>query len=283
MHTDLTGPFNKTADGNMYIIILRCRLTKYIIIKAIPGKTEGVVREALKEEFERYGYPRKLVTDRGREFSVEKLKALLKNNREDAQLKTITPQAPRVNGEAENAMRTIKDILGVYLNRFQNNWDKHLSSIQSVMNSYESAATGYTPNFLFYGREVPQQDEAFLDTLTTQRSVQQYGRDKQEVMKFIWEEVATRLSTVNVDKFNRAPAKRLEFKPYKVDDFVFVKRIPRKLYRSNQEERNYVLSRKLQHRYCGPFRIIEKLSDVTYIVDMYGKAKTSHVINMKHV
>jgi hypothetical protein len=197
VHADLTGPFNETEDGNNYIVVRRCRLTKYIIIKAIRGKTEQTVRKALTEEFERYRYPLKLVTDRGKEFSIDKLKALLRNNRPDAQLKTITPQAPRV-------------------------------------------------------------------------------------MKFIWEEVATRLSTINVDRFNKPPTKRLEFKPYSIGDFIFIKRIPRRLYKNKQDKKQYILSRKLQHSYCGPFRIIEKLSDVAYIVDMYGKAKTSHIINVKH-
>ena len=99
-------------------------------------------------------------------------------------------------------------------------------------------------------------------------------------MNYLWEEVAIKLST-NVDKFNTKPKKSLEFVPYNPGDFVYVKRIPRKFYKSKNEKQKYVSSRKLQFRYSGPFQIVERKSIVSYQVDIHGKKRPIHVINMK--
>jgi hypothetical protein len=66
-----------------------------------------------------------------------------------------------------------------------------------------------------------------------------------------------------------------------VEDFVFIKRIPRKTYKNKNEEERYINSRKLQYRYTGPFMILEKRSDVSYVLDIHGKARPIHAINMK--
>jgi hypothetical protein len=211
---------------------------------------------------------------------MDKLNRLIKDRRPEAKLKRISPNAPRVNGEAENAMRQIKDILSAYVNNYQDNWDEHLLEIQAIMNSMVSDATGYTPNFMVFGRELPNIDESALDEIGP-KDRRKFGKEKSEVLKYIWDEVATKLTTVNVDKFNKSVSKKLEFIPYKEGDFIYIKRIPRKFFKHKNESIKYVLSRKYQHRYCGPFIILKKNNDVSYTVDMYGKSRGIHVTNMK--
>ena len=216
VHADLTGPFPKTARGNTQLLVLRDRLSKYIVLTPLSGKKANTVRPEMSKVFRTYGYPNKLITDRGKEFTLNNMKLLLKERRSDAQAKAITPQAPRVNGEAENAMRYIKDILVAYINKFHNNWDENLSEVQSFLNSFTSDATGYSPNFLMFARELPQADETYMSSLTP-KEISAFPKDLKETMEYLWEEVAVKLST-NVDKFNSIPRKPLKFSPLYVPE-----------------------------------------------------------------
>jgi hypothetical protein len=275
-HADCTGPFNMTKKGNKYILILRDRLSKYIILIPIKDRKADIVTKELREVFLTFGFPKKLVTDRGTEFSLKKLEPLLQEKRSDAKLKRTSPVAPRANGEAENAMRIIKDILVAYINKYQDNWDEHLKEIQFIMNSYVSDATGYSPNMMIFSRELPCPDETYLDNKKGARTKQ-----AAEVMKYIWEEVANKLATVNVDKFNQRVREPLVFEPFEVEDFVYIKRIPRKFYKTKDESEKYISSRKLQYRYAGPYMVVQKNSDVSYVLDIHGSRRTIHAINMK--
>jgi hypothetical protein len=235
------------------------------------------VRDKLRDVFLTFGFPKKLVTDRGTEFSLKNLEALLQEKRSDAKLKRVSPVAPRANGEAENAMRLIKDILVSYINKYQDNWDEHIKEIQSIMNSYSSDATGgYSPNYILFSRELPSPEETFLDHKRGMKV-----QEKAAVMRYLWDEVATRLTTINVDRFNQRPKEPLTFVPYEVEDFVYIKRIPRKFYKSREESDKYISSRKLQFRYAGPYMVVQKNSDVSYVLDIHGTKRSIHAINMK--
>ena len=276
-HADITGPFNQTRKGNKYLLVIRDRLSKFIILIPLKEKKAEVIRDHLREVFLTFGFPRKLITDRGTEFSLKKLDALLKEKRSDAKVKRISPVAPRANGEVENAMRTIKDILVSYINKFQDNWDENIKEIQSIMNSYSSDSTGgYTPNFVIFSRELPSPEETYLEAKKSAK-----GKEKEEMMRYIWEEIATKLTTVNVDRFNQIPREPLTFIPYEVEEFAYIKRIPRKYYKTKEETERYVSSRKLQYRYAGPYLIVKKNSDVSYMLDIHGEKRSIHAINMK--
>ena len=130
---------------------------------------------------------------------------------------------------------------------------------------------------MIFARELPGPDETYLDNKKGARTKQ-----VAEMMKYIWDEVATKLTTVNVDRFNQKVREPLTFEPYEVEDFVFVKRIPRKFYKTRDESDRYVSSRKLQYRYAGPYMVVQKNSDVSYVLDIHGQKRTIHAVNMKH-
>jgi hypothetical protein len=277
-HADTSGPYNMTKNGNKWLLILRDRLSKFLILMPIKEKKADIVRKELKDQFLTFGFPKKLVTDRGTEFSLKDLGPLIRQKRPEGKHKRISPIAPRVNGEAENAMRYIKDVLVAFINKYQDNWDEHIKEIQFILNSFISDATGYSPNFVVLGRELATIDETYLENKTRGKPAEYV-----EMMQYIWEEIATKVATTNVEKFNKVVTAPLKFKPYEVNEFAFVKRVPRKCYKNKQDEERYVSSRKLQYRYAGPFMILEKKSDVSYILDIHGKAKPMHAINMKPV
>ena len=49
--------------------------------------------------------------------------------------------------------RSIEQVLRCYVTARQTNWDVLLPLCEFVLNSTKSAATGYTPAYVLYGRE----------------------------------------------------------------------------------------------------------------------------------
>ena len=85
----------------------------------------------------------------------------------------------------------------------------------------------------------------------------------------------------NVEEMQHRKREPLLFKEFIEGDYVFMKYIPRRFYRDDVRKKRYKLSRKLQIRYVGPYRIIKKFSPVLYQVDINNKLKTVHAINLK--
>ena len=50
--------------------------------------------------------------------------------------------------------RTLNSLLGKVVSDRQTDWDDHLPYVADALRASPSKATGYSPNFLFFGREV---------------------------------------------------------------------------------------------------------------------------------
>jgi hypothetical protein len=80
---------------------------------------------------------------------------------------------------------------------------------------------------------------------------------------------------------NRPPLERLEFKPYEVGDFFYLRVVPKSTYKSKDEEEALKLSAKLQFRYCGPYMVTEVVLPILYKANIHGVVTTVHAVNMK--
>ena len=90
--------------------MIQDRLRKFVILILIKERKADIVKDKLRELFLTFGFPKKLVIDR--RFSSKNLKALLQEKRSDT-LKRVSPVAPRVNGEAENKISYVLDIIHI--------------------------------------------------------------------------------------------------------------------------------------------------------------------------
>ncbi|CAI6345947.1 unnamed protein product [Macrosiphum euphorbiae] len=69
VHADHVGPFVTSTEGNRYILVLVDNLTKYVCLFPVTDtSTEGVLY-VMDEFINRFGLPRKLITDRGSCFT----------------------------------------------------------------------------------------------------------------------------------------------------------------------------------------------------------------------
>jgi hypothetical protein len=65
---DLQGKFPVTPRGNAYILIVKCYLSKFFLVRPIPTKEAEVVALKLYKVYCEFGFVKAYITDQGKEF-----------------------------------------------------------------------------------------------------------------------------------------------------------------------------------------------------------------------
>ncbi|UYV82719.1 hypothetical protein LAZ67_22000665, partial [Cordylochernes scorpioides] len=157
---DLLGRFPTSEGGNRWIIVCTDYLTKYAITKALPtSESMEVAKFFIEDVILKHGAPRELITDRGRNFTSSMISDL--NNQCRITHRKTTAYHPQTNGLTERLNKTIADMLSMYVDVNQKDWDRILPFVTFAYNTAKQESTGFTPFFLVHGREA----ETPLDVL----------------------------------------------------------------------------------------------------------------------
>ena len=144
---DLVGPF----PGEIYIMTVvdyRSKWPEAIVLKRITS--ESIVT-ALADIFARFGNPKVLITDNGRQFVAEEFQDFMKAN--GIQHRRVSPYFPQANGQVERFHRYLKhSIRAAELDGLS--WTEVLPTILQVYRSTPHAGTNMTPAKLFLNREI---------------------------------------------------------------------------------------------------------------------------------
>ena len=96
-----------------------------------------------------------------------------------------------------------------------------------------------------------------------------------------WEGTTARAQE-NTARGNRAGrAQGLQFREYEVGEQFYRKRNRVRVFKSAQDKETYKINLKLQARYEGPYKIVDKISAVVYVADIDGVKKRVYAVNMK--
>ena len=152
MSMDITGPHPKSREGNEYIMTVVDSFSKFAEAFPIRVHTAQVVAKRLVDGvFSRYGVPLRLLSDQGPEFESALIRELCKSYGIE-KLRT-TGYQPRTNGACERFHRTLNSMLAKVVSESQRDWDKHVAPVMAAYRSTVHRSTGYSPNFIIYGRE----------------------------------------------------------------------------------------------------------------------------------
>ena len=133
-----------------------------------------------------------------------------------------------------------------------------------------------------FRRTANRVDELPFDVEKETEGNHQFGHEFSEVMQWVWSNMGEGVVKNSQKMVERQhPVKILQFKVYKKDDYFFHKRIAKRFYKDALDETIYKLNAKLQHRWTGPYRIVEQLNEVLYKADIHGVIKVVHAINMR--
>ena len=150
---DVVGPLPTTHRGNKYILVAMDYFTRWPEAYALPNQEARLVAQALVEGFfTRFGTPRELHTDQGRNFESELLRSVC----ELLQIyKTrTTPLRPQSDGMVERFNKTLLTQLALFTSQNQQDWDEHLPFVLMAYRTAQHEATRCTPALLMFGREM---------------------------------------------------------------------------------------------------------------------------------
>lgn len=150
---DLGGPITTVKGSNVnYFMVIVDVCTRFCIIKGLPDKQSATIVSALIDVFSILGFPTKLQSDNGREFSNSLMKELA--DAMDIDHRFITPLHPSANGLSERYVQSVKKLLAKATNGTGVNWHMYLPAVQLALNNQISKRLNSTPFSLMFARRM---------------------------------------------------------------------------------------------------------------------------------
>ena len=131
--------------------------------------------------FSVFGFPQRLMSDQGTEFTGDMIAALCKLLGIE-KIRT-TPYHPQSNGSAERVHQTLQRMIGKLDPGKHRKWPLHIGSVLIAYNATRSQVTRYSPYYLMYRRR-PQLP---VDLLFPTRNTREWTRTINKYVKTLYE------------------------------------------------------------------------------------------------
>lgn len=153
---DFFGPLPRSTNGHTQILVVTDVFSKFSRLFPVRNATARVACKLLEEQiFLLFGVPEEIQMDNGTPFRSREMERLL--DKYGVRAKFNPHFHPQVNN-AERVNRTMKTVLrAVLMDRNDPNhryWDQNLAEIACALCTAKHEATGHTPYFLNFGREM---------------------------------------------------------------------------------------------------------------------------------
>jgi transposase InsO family protein len=252
---DFHGPINPTSQrGNKYIISLTDILSKFVVTKAVRDNTAQTVVRFIKEDIiTKFGTPHCILTDNGTHFTSSVTNELFKC------VGTThiysTPYHPQTNGQVERYNSTMDAKIAALSNLRKTDWDDQLSFVTFNYNTSIHASTKQVPFQMMYGR-LPVLPFDHQEGNVTLHYDSEHTKKLNEFLIKLNEQAKINIIKNQARYKQRYDTNRSD-PSYNIGDFVLVKTLN--------------IRSKFDIRYEGPFRIIQKLTAKTFIVQHIRK------------
>ena len=271
---DILGPLPETERGNKYVLVIGDYFTKWIESYPIPDQEAETVARVLVHEFIcRYGIPKELHSDQGRNFESKVMAEVCKLL---GIKKTRTcPLHPQGDGFIERFNRTLLSMVTSLLDPDdeQKDWDEKIPFAMLAYRSAVQESTGESPALMMLGREISLPVDVILPSPEPEKiQEQEYVNDMRENMKKAHEKARERLGVAaerQAHSYDRNTIRR----HFDIGDWAW-------LYDSSRKRG---VCPKLTMKWKGPFMVVAKLSDVVYRIQQSakGKPKVVHIDRLK--
>jgi len=269
---DLITQLPKTKSGFDAIAVFVDRLSKFAYFRPTTTKVDapGVAHLLIDTVVPLHGIPQVLVSDRDPRFVSCFWKSLFEIC--GTSLNVSTAYHPETDGQTERTNRTLEQILRAYVGYKQNDWDKHLRLAEFAYNNSEQASTGFAPLKLLTGQD-PYTPASFLNLAAASSpvpSTEEFLRKLQNSVKAAIDCMA--LAQDYQAQYANRSRREEEFK---AGDKVFLS--------GNHVTAAFQVkqpSKKLAHRWLGPYRVGQVVSKVAYKLVLPDSMKVHPVFHV---
>ncbi|QRW25043.1 Retrotransposable element Tf2 protein [Rhizoctonia solani] len=238
----------KDSNNNSILVIVDS-FTKYVILVECLKKLKApaLADLFLQHVWKRYGMPKKTVLDCGRVFNNKFLRALYQHLGIDPHFSLAYHL--QSNGQTEQVNPTVKHFLRAYSGTNQKDWVKWLPMAEFAYNNAVHSSTGKSPFKALYGWE-PSLTPSNVPTNVPEAD------DMVAQIEAQWQEIKAALRQSKTRMVAREAGEPLEFK------------IGEEAWLDARNVKLKTLSPKLTKQRLGPFKIIEKISDQAYHLEL---------------
>lgn len=251
-HIDILGPLYKTNDGQEYILLCVDAYSRWV--EGFPMKSQ-TAKVLFREIFTRYGAPKVLFSDRGRNFKSQLVNALCEIF--DITQHHTSAYHPKTNGLVERQNSTLAQSLRAYCNNAQNKWPELVPSIlMAYRKSPSMHSTEFSPFFLLFGEEMTLPYDVALEPLENMsRDAKAYIKEFLENLK-VHDKIAKEIIRWHQEQNKIRHDLEANVPNFHLGDLDLV------LIKVNKVPKG--LSSKLFDKSEGPYRIVELGPNFTY-------------------
>ncbi|GJX83421.1 putative reverse transcriptase domain-containing protein [Tanacetum coccineum] len=226
-------------------------------------KMERLARLYLNEIVSRHGVPISIISDRDSRFTSRFWQSM--QEALGTRLDMSTTYHPQIDGQSEPFIQTLEDMLKAYVLDFGGSWDVHLPLVEFSYNNNYHSSVRCAPFEALYGRKC-RSPIMWAEVGEGQLIGPELVQETTEKIS----QIKDRLKAARNRQKSYAD-KRRKPQEFSVGDYVLLKVSPWK---------GVVLfgkKGKLAPRFVGPFKIIEKVVPVAYILDLPEELKEEPV------
>jgi len=268
---DIVGPLSPcTSEGHKYILTIIDVASGFPECVPMRNVDSISVAEALVTIFSRFGIPKQILSDQGRQF-ISKLMD------EVHRMLDIRPVFSSIyhsqsHGKIERLNGTLQTVLRKLCAAKPQEWHRYLPAVMFSIREIPSDRHGFSPFQLLFGRTVrgpvsilrEMWENPQLDP--DNRNSFQYVLDLKEKLA-LGANLATENAKISVNKYST---------------YFDLKSKKRSLL-PNQEVLVFLpdTTHKLTMKWSGPYKVLDKTSRVNYLVDIDGTPKIFHINLLK--
>jgi len=267
---DIVGPLPTcTNSGNRFILTVLDMATHYPEAIALPGHTAAQVAQALTQVFSHFGFPDEILSDQGTDFMSD-LMQIFTNDFKISHLKA-SAYHPQTNGSCERFHRTLKSMIRANTVDFPEAWDESLPWLLFAYREIPVETIGLSPFEMLFGRSV----RGPLGLLKSGWKPAPLNKAKQNVIQFILDirdklrtcqEAAEKQATEARTKSKLWYDRKARERSFEPDELVLVL-LP-------------VQGKPLEAKYCGPYRILQRVGQVDYLIATPDRRKVQRICHV---
>jgi hypothetical protein len=257
---DLIVNLPMSKNRNDAIIVWVCKYSKLVHYAACKTDVDAptLAKLFLFNVVRLHGMPKCIISDRDPKFTAHFWESFWKSL--GTTLSMSTAYHPQTDGQTENSNKTLETILRSKVDFDQTDWDEYLSVTELAVNNSKNETTGYSPFYLFYGRNALLPLDLSLPSLTGARNnpsaEEELARWRRALIQASQNtKIAQKRQKYYADKHRR----NVEFN---VGDKVLLSTGNLKLVGETKR------ARKFTERYIGPYRVKKVINKNAYELEL---------------